>query len=337
MTQENFEYLKKQVKYTGFGDALEFALKDNMEKGAANFQLQHSAEFGKDKVNALLNFRLSEQGMYFFNSYDMTVQKEGVPDMKQTFSVYGPQSVEKKGEAIDGEPKKEWVNSNITFKEGYNLMQDRAVFKDFVSKEGEKYSSWVILNAKDTDEHGNCKIKRLKDFDLKAKLAEYPIKELDNADSKKQLIESLEKGNRPTVTMLFNGKEEKRAIEANPVYRGIKMFDGNQRTIMQQQDPNAPKEGNAQTMAQNTQADTQNTIKNDQAGPQHESSNQNAPQGEQKNNQSATQAESPNDRQGLQNGQQNAAKDTQGQAQNAQKEEKKNANNNRQRRRNGVS
>jgi hypothetical protein len=39
MNQKNFDYLKDQVKFTGFGDALENELRENMQKQSPEFQL----------------------------------------------------------------------------------------------------------------------------------------------------------------------------------------------------------------------------------------------------------------------------------------------------------
>ena len=48
MNQKNFDYLKDQVKFTGFGDALESELKEKMQKQTPEFQITHSAKFGND-------------------------------------------------------------------------------------------------------------------------------------------------------------------------------------------------------------------------------------------------------------------------------------------------
>lgn len=238
MEQNNFDYLKKQVKYTGFGDALEFQIKDNMEKGQS-FQLQHAAEFGKDKLDATLNFKLSEKGMYFFNSYEVALHKDGadpkIEPLKQTFYINAPESaLIPNPDGNKGGEQKEWVNSNITLREGYNLMDGRSVQKDFVTKDQEKFTSWVTIDFMDTDKYGNYQMKKKTAFDLEGKLAEYPIKELANVEAKRQLIESLQKGNRQSVTFVHNGQEEKRFIEANPQYKGIKVYDGEVRITQKQ-------------------------------------------------------------------------------------------------------
>jgi len=201
MKQENFNYLKEQVKFSGFGDAMEFKLKEKMIEGLTDFQLHHKHTFGKDNVEAVLNFRKSDQDNYFFNSYQVTVNKEGADPLKQLYKL----------------------------KEAYNLLEGRSVRKEYVRDETEKYANWLMIDFKNTDKDGNFLIKRKMDFDLEAKLKEYPIKELKNEESKKELLDSLYKGNRQFVTMDIDGKERKFAFEANAQFSSVNRYEGDTR------------------------------------------------------------------------------------------------------------
>jgi len=216
MDQNNFDYLKDQVKFTGFGESLENDLKRNMEKQVSNFQLQYPHKFGNDETIATLNFRKSDQNeMYFFNSYLLAVkQGENDKPLEQTFYV--------------------GKDNTFTLKEGYNLLSGRAVNKDLVNKEKEGYNSWVKLDFTDTDQKGNFKLKHYTEaygYDLMEAVSKHPIKELSNADDKKALIDSLEKGNRQFVTFVIDGKEERRFIEANPQYKNVIVYDGSMQKI----------------------------------------------------------------------------------------------------------
>ena len=74
MNQKNFEYLRDQVKYTGFGEGLENELREKMQQQAPEFQISHSTKFGNDEVSATLHLRKSEQAdMYFFNRYQVSL------------------------------------------------------------------------------------------------------------------------------------------------------------------------------------------------------------------------------------------------------------------------
>ena len=123
MNQKNFDYLKDQVKFTGFGDALEVELKEKMEKQSPEFQILHNAKFGNDATVATLHFKKSDQSdMYFFNRYNLSLKQEQNPDLiEETFYI-------NKG-------------NNITLNEAYNLMSGRETksAKHGVKKEGQKY------------------------------------------------------------------------------------------------------------------------------------------------------------------------------------------------------
>jgi hypothetical protein len=64
-------------------------------------------------------------------------------------------------------------------------------------------------------------------FPLESVLAKHPIKELNNEQEKSRLIQSLQKGNRQSVTFIQNGNEQKNFIEANPQFKTISIYDSN--------------------------------------------------------------------------------------------------------------
>ena len=137
MNNDNLQYLTDNIKYMGFGENLKADLEKNMKEGKADFQLHYKAEINKKPFEATLNFRKSDStDMYFFNKYDAFLKPEKEADaIQQTFYI-----------------NKE---SNITLKEGYNLMNGRAVNKDLTTKEGQKYNAWAQMDFKDTDNNGN--------------------------------------------------------------------------------------------------------------------------------------------------------------------------------------
>lgn len=210
MNQKNFEYLRDQVKYTGFGDGLENDLKEKLNTQLPDFKLNHSAQYGNDKTTAELHFSKSKQSdMYFFNSYKVSLLKENSPDtMDQTF----------------------YINkaNNITLKEAYNLMSGRAVNKDLTNKEGQIYNAWIQMDFKQADKNGNYKLKQFHQnygYDLEQVLSKHPIKELGQEEYKSNLTDSLRKGNRQSVTLVQDGTEQKIFIEANPRFKTITMYD----------------------------------------------------------------------------------------------------------------
>ena len=221
MNQKNFEYLKDQVKYSGFGDSLENDLKANLQQQATEFTLQHQATFGKDQVNSQLHFKQSKQSdLYFLNSYEAELKKENQKEaVRQTFYI------NKQG-------------GNVTLKEAYNLMDGRAVNKNLTNKEGQKFNAWQQMDFKQTESNGNFKIKQFHQkygFELEKALEKLPIKELGVEADKKKLIESLQKGNRQVVTFEKDGVEKKRFIEAAPQFKSVTVYDESMKRVSNRQ------------------------------------------------------------------------------------------------------
>ena len=57
MNEKNFDYLKDQIKFTGFGEGLENELKDKMQKQTPEFQITHKAKFGNDDLVDILHLK----------------------------------------------------------------------------------------------------------------------------------------------------------------------------------------------------------------------------------------------------------------------------------------
>jgi len=119
MNEQNVEYLVNEMFYTGFGEIprekLIKEIEDAVKKDKEAFQIVHDTKFGKDSVRAMLNFKQSTQnpGMFFYNSFDLLVKKEGRDEtLQQNFGAsYG---------------------NRYTLKEGYNLLDGRSVNKNFI-------------------------------------------------------------------------------------------------------------------------------------------------------------------------------------------------------------
>jgi hypothetical protein len=237
MQEKNFDYLSKELQYTGFGESLQPQLKAAMQKAEVQFMLTHLPDFDKERAAVTLFFKKSDtQDNYFFNRYSVHVHTPAYPDaIKQTFFINQGQD-------------------NITLKEAYNLLHGRAVHKEMTPKEGEKYHAWMQLDFKNTDPNGNYKMKQFHanyGFDLEATLLQRPIKELQSPESRERLIASLERGNRQLVTFAENGKEVKAYIEAAPQYKSLNYYsEQHQRidgqSLSRQLSADGPQKGNKQ-------------------------------------------------------------------------------------------
>ena len=251
MNEKNFEYLKDQVKYTGFGEGLESELKAKMQKEEPNFTLSHNVQYGNDTAVATLNFKKSDQSdMYFFNSYKVELQKDNSKEaLEQTFYI-------NKG-------------SNITMKEAFNLMEGRSVNKDLTNKEGETYNAWVQMDFKQADANGNFKLNQYHQnygYDLEATLGKHPIKELENTKYKEDLMDSMKKGNLQSATFLKEGNEIKQYIEANPQFKTINVYDSNMQRIDNRQSKEEKKaEGEKASVKQDDKKQSQRA---DDEGPE---------------------------------------------------------------------
>jgi hypothetical protein len=221
INMKNYDYLKNQVKYAGFGENLDQELRDKLGQQKEWFTLPHQTMFGQDEVNSTLNFEKSKKGeLYFFNSYELSLKQPQSDDvLKQTYFM--------------------GKENNLTLKERYNMLNSRAVFKEFnkLEKVGEgenarfkptdeTYKSWALLNFKETDSQGNFLIRKLF-WDHEKALAKFPVKELEDNYDKSRLIASIEKGNIQKATIIQDGQEVKVSIAANPINKTFDFYDAN--------------------------------------------------------------------------------------------------------------
>jgi hypothetical protein len=213
MNNENLEFLHDNLKYLGFGDntLLNQQLEEQILKESKEIELYTEAYFDDFcRLEAKLYFRRSDQKeMYFFNKYEALLRYPDDPDKNRSQTFY--------------------INKGmgVTFKEAFNLLQGRAVNKDLVNIEGEKYNAWVQLNFEEKDLHSNYKVKQYRAqyrYELEKVLENYPIRELQNEETKAVLIRSLRRGNLQLVTFVKVSKTEKMFIEANPMFKTINIF-----------------------------------------------------------------------------------------------------------------
>lgn len=94
------------------------------------------------------------------------------------------------------------------------------------------------MDFKEADNNGNFKLNHYHEnygYDLEAALSKHPIKELENAKFKDDLMDSLKKGNLQSATFLKDGTEVKQYIEANPQFKTVNVFDDNMKRLDRRQ------------------------------------------------------------------------------------------------------
>jgi hypothetical protein len=244
MNQKNFDYLKDQVKYMGFGEALETELKKKLASDEPKFTLEHEREFDSSKVTAQLEFnRSKESDMYFFNGYKVqTIPENQKEPLTQHFFV------NQKGQ-------------NITLKEAYNLINGRAVFKpEWSNRENQLYPAWLKLDFTNQDDKGNFKLKPYNEnygYNLEQAVGKHQEIRIVGEAAAQQLAQSLQRGNRVPVTISKDGASAQIFIEASPTTHGLNVYDANMKLIPQKQ-ANGQRNGQAEGEGQkNNEAQAQ--------------------------------------------------------------------------------
>jgi hypothetical protein len=212
MTQSNLDFLQDNLKYLGFGEKslLNQHLEAQVLRDLPAFELFTEAFFDSDtKLEAKLYFTRSNQSdFYFFNKYDALLRYAGEPDKDRAQTFY--------------------INKGhgITFKEAFNLLQGRSVYKNLTSKAGEQYTAWLQLNFKEKDLRNNYVYSYVRErrFNLEKTLEKYAIREMGFDHLRANLLRSLQRGNLHPVTFDSPNKSEKNFIEANPVMRTINIY-----------------------------------------------------------------------------------------------------------------
>lgn len=214
MNDQNVKFLEDSLFYLGFSDKLNGQLQAAMLEEKPEFQLQFSNEQAipgidaKDKMQYELHFKKGKDtDMYFFNSYAATLTNAHNESREQLF----------------------YVNKSrgVTSKEAYNLLSGRAVNKNLVNKEGQKYNGWIQLDFSNKDEHGNYLTNVYHEkygYKLDEALDRLPIKGKETGLSE-QLTSSLKKGNLTPVSFAVEGREVKHFLAANPKFKSMDVFD----------------------------------------------------------------------------------------------------------------
>jgi hypothetical protein len=209
MNEKNLKYLKDNLKYMGFGEKLNADLENGLKEGKPEFQLKLNEKMFQGNMEVNLQFKQSPSSdMYFFNSYEARLTKDNGHDISQSFYLNN--------------------GKGVTYKEAYNLLDGRSVLKDMTNKEGEKYAAWLKLDFSKnaTNNHfGTRQFHAEKyGFNLASELGKLNIVKLPE-EKEKQLMQSLQKGNRQAVNFIKDGKETPMFIEANPQFKSINVYD----------------------------------------------------------------------------------------------------------------
>lgn len=214
MKEENAQYLEKRLVYTGFGEALIPELREKMAEGKEKFELHFEKEINGKKVEANLKYSLSTQGNYFFNSYDLKINRAEMEPLARSFNVSNQET--------------------YSLKEAFNLLEGRSVLKvnsKLENKEEggkiEELKSWSYLDFTKNNSKGEPIMRKRYDYDLEAHVSKLPIKKLEIPAIKADLLQSLERGNLQSVMIEKDGEFKKHYLEAQPKYNSLTVYDEN--------------------------------------------------------------------------------------------------------------
>jgi hypothetical protein len=215
MNEKNLKYLKDNLKYMGFGEKLNSDLENGMKEGKPEFQLKLNEKMFQGNMELNLHFKQSPSSeMYFFNSYEARLTKDNGHDMSQSFYLNN--------------------GKGVTYKEAYNLLDGRSVLKDLTNKEGEKYAAWIKLDFSKHATNNHFETRQFHaekyGFNLASAVGKLDIVKLPE-EQEKQLMQSLQKGNKQAVNFMKDGKETPMFIEANPQFKAINVYDTSGRQL----------------------------------------------------------------------------------------------------------
>ncbi|MBB6131499.1 hypothetical protein [Mucilaginibacter lappiensis] len=213
----NEEFLAKQLKYLGFGDAQQENVTKAIEEsqGGMNVWLSMRGQFNtpigtKDLVDYQLHFqKAADKPEYYLNSYTASLFKD---DAK---------------EAVSHEFK---INQGkgVSYKEAYNLLDGRSVNKDLVLKSGPA-NVWLKMET-DPEKIAEHPLKMFTEkygFDLEKTVDKSTVKGLDNPQTKEEILKNLKKGNTVKAEFIYKDQEIKGFIIADPQFKKLDLLDEN--------------------------------------------------------------------------------------------------------------
>lgn len=230
MTEQDLSKFEKQLMKIGLKEAFTPELINKLKSGAATIEHPFKKTYDGDEASATLHIKKSETSdQYFFNKYDMSVRKEGqAAEVKQTFHLNN----------FKRKPDDEHANkfyTTFTFKEAFNYLSGRPVWKTFGNANDQQYTAWTVANLKNTQQNGSPEQKQYNQnypFDLEKVLGGYHIRELAHNTYKDRLMESLQRGNLQLATFIGDdGKEQKLFISPNIPLNALRVYDANKQVV----------------------------------------------------------------------------------------------------------
>ena len=209
MNKENLDMLKGVLQSLGFTDDPDLLLQLEHELSQDQFSFQLATKTSFDdltSIEAILYFyRPSRDTYHRLEMYDCRLTYLSDPS-KTLFQIFD----------IDN-------GSGIAFREAFNLLQGRSVYKSLPPKNNGQPPIWIQLDFDRQDDHDNYVFRRFRlgdSYALEKILGSSPIAELSDEATKSRLVAELQRGDLLTVTFELSSPK-KMYISANPRYKNI--------------------------------------------------------------------------------------------------------------------
>lgn len=197
----NFNLLNEKVQRIGFPDLSE-KIKNLIDKEQENFSVPLSYYINeKEKISHTLSFSKNAEGHFELDGFKSSLQNNSAPEDSRDYYFKNGQE------------------TNFKLNEVYNLLSGRSV---------EHNQSWFQLDFNDKDASGNYHLKEFRNeyaYDLEKTLKGVPLKEVSNQYEMEKLKNTLSQGERVSVVLIKNGRENQIYIEANPQFRSLNIYD----------------------------------------------------------------------------------------------------------------
>ncbi|WP_068597005.1 hypothetical protein [Vaginella massiliensis] len=210
---DQLDYLKKQLKYLGFGEdeKLHKDLKAGIDSPEQKFEIKTQSDKALpwNKVEFTLNFNKTEQGGIFFNSYNANLENQKGENISQNFKVT--------------------KENTFTAKEAVNLLEGRSVKIEFTNPKTDiKEDAFVKLDLKnEKNKTGNYNYQTFyQNYGVDAKkIVENSNLVFDKPEWKNDAIKSLEKGNIVNVKIKTDDNVIDGKAFLNPQYKTLNLYD----------------------------------------------------------------------------------------------------------------
>ncbi|SER31229.1 hypothetical protein [Pedobacter rhizosphaerae] len=234
MDQNNLEYLQKTLDYLGFGTRLNEVLSSAIYRELESFSLGINqryipAEFRSDPTKMIdqahfqLNFsRSGETGMYFLNTYQLTLKRYNAEEpIQQTFDL------EK--------------HHRISALQAYRLTCGLSLEKEILQKREagddvipQRIPVWLKLDLSVSDDKGNHPLMRFYPgygYDLRTTLDNFAFLGLEDPEKKDAVIKALRFGNLIELSLAKENGSQQVYVAANPKLKTLDLYSMNMQPI----------------------------------------------------------------------------------------------------------